>query len=175
MLYEYKRNFQHDLSLYQQSCAAKQARRKREPKTECTQHHGSTTCSSGTYLHPSDCKSTHCEAASCCLEESTAYLLCCLPNPLALPSRSIPSQSFYMLTVWISLPPQECPEPLASQEPNSLTNSPQSSTDLSQSYTDVPLCHPPRQPNTCISQGAPFPSPALPPQMIRLSFLHTLA
>lgn len=98
-----------------------------------------------------------------------------LPNPLALPSRSIPSQSFYMLTVWISLPPQERPEPLASQEPNSLTNSPQSSTDLSQSYTNVPLCHTLRQPNTCISQGAPFPSPALPPQIIRLSFLHTLA
>lgn len=98
-----------------------------------------------------------------------------LLNPSAPPSRSIPSQSFYTLTVWISLTPQVCPEPLASQEPNSLTNSSQSSTDLSQSYTNVPLCHPPRQPNTRISHEAPFPSPALPPQINRLSFLHTLA
>lgn len=42
MVYEYKRNFQHILSLYQQSCAASKKGEK-EAKTEDTLNHGSTT------------------------------------------------------------------------------------------------------------------------------------
>lgn len=145
-------------------------KREKEPKMEDTQTHST--------IVPVECIHIQVTATNSCVRlhpvpQRETQPACLLQKLSGVVSWSSSFTMFYMLTVMCQTP-REHPEPPASWEPQSyeLTTS---STVLPQSYTNVPPGYPPRQANAHISHRGPFPSPTLPPQIIRLTTLTHLS
>lgn len=148
MVYQYEIS-QHVLPLYRQSCGAK---REREPKTGDTQTHGSSTCAvtEVTQLRPVTQRKA--EPAGCASVGP--------PGPH-------PCTTLHMLAVRISPTSQKRPEPRASEEPRSVQWTHHKAALICHKTTlmSPSVTHPGRSTH--------LPSPALPPQITRSSFLHT--